>query len=43
MQIIFTANGLYFCGKAGDFRRFLAGLVGTRQPLLSEYIRQKLK
>lgn len=41
MQIIYTANGLYFCGKAGEFRRFLAALGGSPQPL-AEYLDRKL-
>jgi len=42
MQIIITANGLYFSGRAGDFRRFLARLGASRRPL-AEYISEKLQ
>lgn len=42
MQIVITANGLYFSGKAGDIRRFLARLGASRRPL-AEYIRENLQ
>ncbi len=42
MQIVITANGLYFSGKAGDFRRFLARLGASRRPLAG-YIRENLQ
>ncbi len=42
MHIIITANGFYFSGKAGDFRRFLARLSASRRPL-AEYIRDNLR
>lgn len=42
MNIIITASGLYFCGKAVDFRRFLAAWGGSPQPL-AEYLQQKLE
>lgn len=42
MQIVITANGLYFSGKAGDFRRFLARFGSSRRPL-AEYIRENLQ
>jgi hypothetical protein len=40
VNIIFSAKGLYFCGKARDFRRFLAALGGPPQSL-AEYLRRK--
>ncbi len=42
MHIIITANGLYFSGKAGDLRRFLARLGASRR-LLAGYIRKNLQ
>ncbi len=42
MNIVITERGLYFSGRARDFRRFLAALGGAPLPL-AEYLRQKLK
>ena len=41
MHIVITARGLYFRGRAGDFRRFLATLDGSRQTL-ADYLLVKL-
>ncbi|MDT8901085.1 hypothetical protein [Anaeroselena agilis] len=32
MHIVITVNGLYFSGKVGDFRRFLA-LLASHPPV----------
>jgi hypothetical protein len=42
MHIVITANGLYFAGRGGDFRRFLARLGGARRPL-ADYLQDKLR
>jgi hypothetical protein len=42
MHIVFTARGLYFSGRARDFRRFLAAFGGSRQTL-AEYLGLKLR
>lgn len=42
MHIVITANGLYFAGRAGDFRRFLAQLGSARRPL-ADYLREQLR
>lgn len=40
MHILITRRGLYFTGKARDFRRFLAGLGGRQT--LAAYLRHRL-
>ena len=41
MNIVITANGLYFCGRVRDLRRFLAVLGSSPQPL-TQYLSKKL-
>ncbi len=41
MHIVITARGLYFSGRARDFRRFLTMLGGERRTL-AQYLRMKL-
>lgn len=42
MHIVITANGLYFAGKAREFRVLLARLGASRRPL-AEYISEKFQ
>jgi hypothetical protein len=42
MRIVITAHGLYFAGRAGDFRRFLERL-GVARRLLADYLREQLR
>lgn len=41
MNIVITENGLYFCGRVRDLRRFLAALGDSPQPL-AQYLSEKL-